>query len=133
MIRISPGEPLHLTQATRHYLLSWVAARDRGRAVRGTQPGEVIPAIEPDQVRQVVVDHLRQWPALVHEMTSAGAQAYSVLTLCRAVHLVVEGNQVSKLATARYAATALPEWTDLITWTRQWWYEGGSDSGPGYP
>ncbi len=63
-------------------------------------------------------------------MHSAGAQAYAVLTLCRALHSVETGDQVSKRTAATWAAQALPTWTDLITWAARGWYETPTRSEP---
>ena len=50
VVRISPGEPLHLTQGDRHRLFDWEAAR-RGRALAGKEPIQVLPDIPPTVLR----------------------------------------------------------------------------------
>ena len=35
--------------------------------------------------------------------------------------------QVSKLAAAHAGMSKFPEWSELIDWAREWWYNGGSD------
>ncbi|HET7476464.1 MAG TPA: aminoglycoside adenylyltransferase domain-containing protein [Dermatophilaceae bacterium] len=131
MVRISPGEPIHLIEASRHYLLNWHAALQHDRVLAGRSPRDVLPEIETPLVQQVVVGHLVQWPDWVAPMTSPGGQAYSVLTICRAVATLQTGRQLSKRAAADYGVSVLPEWAALIGWARAWWYAGGLDTDPG--
>ncbi len=127
MVRISPGEPIHLTPATSHYLLNWYAAERQGQILLGAAPGDILPEISSDQVRWAVLDHLRQWPSWVEEARSPGAQAYAVLTICRATAALDYGRQISKRAAADYGIEQLPQWASLIEWARDWWYGGGRD------
>ena len=74
----------------------------------------VMPAIDQQLNRQVLLQHVRGWPAWVEEMQHAGGQAYAVLTLCRAAEALKTGQQVSKLATANVGRARFPEWSALI-------------------
>ncbi|HEX2864864.1 MAG TPA: aminoglycoside adenylyltransferase domain-containing protein [Deinococcales bacterium] len=127
MARISPGEPLHFTPATRHHTLTLAAARS-GVALVGPPPGELLPAIPPEEVRAVVRQHAAAWPAWVEDYDLPGGQAYAVLTLCRALFTVTTGGQASKKAAALWAAGRLPEWASLVWWAVNWWYGGGRDA-----
>jgi predicted nucleotidyltransferase len=132
MVRISPGEPLHRLDATRHYLLNWAAAIEANRPVARAAPAELLPAIDWELVRQVILDHVRAWPQWVlGMMMTPGGQAYSVLTLCRSAASLATGHQVSKRQGAGAGRTLFPEWSGLIAWACSWWYEGGTDSDPG--
>ncbi|HEU5484681.1 MAG TPA: aminoglycoside adenylyltransferase domain-containing protein [Microlunatus sp.] len=91
----------------------------------------MLPAIDQQLIRQVVLQHVRARPEWVEEMQHAGGQAYAVLTLCRATEALATGQQVSKLAAAAVGRARFPEWSPLIDWAREWWYEGGSDSDGG--
>lgn len=130
MIRISPGEPLHIVPATRYYLLNWYAARERGIARHGPPPRDLIPEITAAEWTDALRDHVRHWPEWVEDMHNPGAQAYAVLTMCRALHSIETGTQVSKRAAATWAARTWPARTDLITWASRWWYEPRSTSEP---
>lgn len=130
MVRISPGEPLHVVPATRHYLLNWYAARERSIALHGPPPQDLIPEITTAEWADAIRDHVRRWPEWVEDMHTPGAQAYAVLTLCRALYSIETGTQVSKRAAATWAAQTRPAWTDLITWASRWWYEPRSTSQP---
>jgi hypothetical protein len=130
MIRVSPGEPLHLIEATEHYLLNWQSAQQHGRVLAGDPAHEVLAPVDADHVASVVGSHLSQWPAWVQEAHSPGQQAYAVLTVCRAVATLATGRQLSKRAAADDARVRLPEWAALIAWARDWWYADGSDQDP---
>lgn len=132
MVRISPGEPVHLVQATSHYLLNWQSARQSGYLLAGTPVDELLPRMAAETVREVVLDHLQQWPAWVQEARRPGAQAYAVLTVCRAAATLDTGRQVSKRAAAGWGVRNLPRWVPLIEWSASWWYAGGDDQDPGH-
>ena len=91
----------------------------------------MLPAIDQRLIREVVLQHVRAWPEWVEDMQHPGGQAYAVLTLCRAAEALATGRQVSKLAAAEVAMSRLPEWSALIDWAQEWWYQGGSDSDVG--
>ncbi len=125
--RISPGERLHLLPATSHRLLTWASVHSSGRVLCGPAPEALLPPVAAETVTAAVLAHVRDWPTWVHDMRQPGGQSYAVLTVCRALHLVGEGRQVSKRQAADDAIAAVPEWAELIRWARDWWYDGGSD------
>ena len=129
--RISPGEALHLLPATAHRVVTWAAVHDYGRPLLGPPADELLPAADPGLVRAALLDHVRDWPTWVLEMTPPGAQSYAVLTLCRAYQRLHNGRQLSKRQAAEHTIAALPRWADLIVWARDWWYDSGHDSDPG--
>ena len=97
MIRISPGEPLHLFEGTRHYLINIVSAREDGRTLHGPTLASLLPRVPAAVLFPVVREHVASWPEWVQDARGRpGAQAYAVLTLCRALHLLGVGDQVSK-------------------------------------
>lgn len=133
MITVGGGEPFHEAEASRHLLLNWAAALHADRPIVGVAPSTVLPAIDGQLIHQVVLEHVRWWPGLVDgERLRAGEQAYAVLTLCRAAEALATGSQVSKLVAARSGVVKFPEWSALMTWARQWWYNGGSDLDQGH-
>lgn len=115
MGRISPGEPLHFVEANAHYVLNWYLAR-RGAVLFGPSPEEVLPDITAREFVQVVVAHARAWPLWVEDMRSAGAQAYAVLSLCRALYAVRTGEQPSKKRAGLAVRAWHSEWASLIDW-----------------
>lgn len=131
IMRISPGEELHLLPATPHRVLTWSTVREKGRALVGPPAQTVLPAIPPRLARAALLDHVRDWPTWVEDMRQVGGQSYSVLSLCRAWCAVVEGEQLSKRGAADRFAAARPDDAELVRWARDWWYAAGSDDEPG--
>lgn len=126
--RISPGEPLHFTEAGREYLLDWYVVRYSGVALFGPPPRQVIPEIERAEFVEVVREHAKAWKEWMADMRPPREQAYAVLTICRALYTSTHGEQVSKKQAARSVQPMLPEWTALIEWALGWWYEGGAQT-----
>jgi aminoglycoside adenylyltransferase-like protein len=129
--RISPGEALHLLPATAHRLVTWATVHDSGRPLFGPPADALFPAVDPVRVRAALLDHVHDWPVWVESMTAPGAQAYSVLTMCRAEQRLLHDRQLSKRAAADGTAGTHPEWAGLIVWARDWWYAHGTDDDPG--
>jgi hypothetical protein len=127
MISVGGGEPFHEVEASRHYVLNWAAALQADRPIAGAAPSTVLPALDPGLVHHVVLQHVTAWPQWVDDMHHTGGQAYTVLTLCRAAEVLATGRQLSKLAAAHAGRKRFPEWSALIDWAREWWYDGGSD------
>ena len=127
MVRISPGEPIHLLQANLHYVLNWRAAREHDHRILGRSPRKVLPPIPDDLVREVVIEHARQWPAWLKGAPAPEFQAYAVLTMCRALAFLRTGRQQSKHAAAVWGQEFMPGWRGLIRWADDCW--SGSDCG----
>jgi hypothetical protein len=60
-----------------------------------------------------------------------GAQAYAILTLCRALRLIRMGESVSKQQAAAWAAAQFPQWADLLERALVW-RAAGKDQLPGH-
>ncbi len=131
MARTSPGEPIRLMPVTSHRAVTWASVREYGRALRGPAAGTLLPPVAPALVRAALLDHVRDWPVWVLGMTAPGAQAYSVLTVCRAEQRLRYGRQVSKLRAADATVAVRPDAAALVGWARDWWYGGGADTDPG--
>jgi len=134
VVRISPGEPLHLTHGDRHRLFDWEAAR-RGRALAGKQPIQVLPDIPITVLRELASEQLQQWPEWVDGVDAAGpdaydAQAYAVLTALRTWALLAHGDQLSKRQAGQQGTHAFPAWSELTTWALHRWYVVGARSAP---
>jgi hypothetical protein len=112
-------------------VLNWAAALQADRPIAGAAPSTLLPAIDRRLIHEVVLQHVRAWLEWVDEIQHAGGQAYAILTLCRAAEALETGGQVSKLAAAKVSRSRFPEWSALIDWAQEWWYQGGSDSDGG--
>lgn len=111
---ISPGEPFHIKDAGNDWLLNWWVIRRGGVALWGPPPTSLIDPIGDDEFHAAIVRQVGEWQDWVLHMRSRKAHAYAILTMCRALHLVERGEQVSKLAAARWAQQRMPAWAALI-------------------
>jgi hypothetical protein len=124
---ISPGEPFHVKEAGKDWLVNWYVVREKGVTLFGPPPDVVIPLISKEEFIECVIDHTRRWQEWINDIHYRGSQAYAILTLCRALYTVKNGEQVSKLRAAAWAEKALPEWAstiqNAILWRQVQWRE----------
>jgi hypothetical protein len=118
--RISPGEPLHLTEMSSHWLLDWYQVQECGITVLGPQPATFVPSISPQDFVHAVLAQVNSWTERVKEATTPGFWAYVVLTMCRTLVAITHGEQASKRRAAECAAKNYPEWVSLIDRALQW-------------
>lgn len=125
---ISPGEPFHIKDAGKDWLINWWVVRRQGVALHGPPPQEVIGPIADEEFRRAVREQVGEWQTYIHEMTRRKSQAYAILTMCRALHAYVVGEQVSKRQAAAWAAGYFPAWGPLIrdAWA---WRTAANDEG----
>ncbi len=121
---ISPGEPFHLKAAGRDWLMNWYIVRERGITLSGPPPTKIIEPISKEEFIQAVKEHAEGWRDWVNNSKNRPAQAYAILTLCRALYTYKNGEPVSKPQAALWAAAELPEWASLIKnallWRQAW-------------
>jgi hypothetical protein len=105
----------------RLWLMNWYAVRERGMALYGPPPEIVIPPISQAEFVAAVREHLQWWNEWSQEMDARrAAQAYVVLTMCRALYALAHGSQTSKVRAAAWAAEVFPEWAALIRQAVAW-------------
>jgi hypothetical protein len=114
VVQISPGEPLHRTTTSPHWLMDLHVVRERGVALVGPPPPTLLPPVPRAELMRVVRANLVEWRDWAHEATTRRQQAYAVLTVCRNLYACAHGELTSKAAGARWAAATYPEWADLI-------------------
>jgi predicted nucleotidyltransferase len=122
---VSPGEPFHLKEAGRDWLINWYTVRGFGVALLGPAPRALIPEISQEEFVEAVRDQSRDWAEWVYRMRRRGEQSYAVLTMCRALYACAHGEQASKKRTALWAQAHLPQWAPLIR--RAWSWRGQDD------
>lgn len=121
MGNISPGEPLHMVEAGREWLLNWYFVREKGVVLWGPDPKEIIPVITKDEYLVSVRDHMEGWREWIEgTRDSRPYQGYAILTACRALYTARNGEQVSKKKAAEWAAKELPKWAGLIGEALRW-------------
>jgi hypothetical protein len=117
---ISPGEPFHFKEAGKDWLMNWYVVREKGVVLFGPATHELIEPITKDELLQAVREHVIAWREWVYRADTRKAQAYAILTACRALYTLSNGESVSKKRAAMWAAQQLPEWSSLIQSTLVW-------------
>ncbi|GHO91151.1 hypothetical protein KSF_011990 [Reticulibacter mediterranei] len=92
---ISPGEPLHFKEAGKDWLMNWYVVRENGVVLFGPSTHELIEPITKDELLQAVREHVIAWREWVQRAGSRKVQAYAILTACRALYTLSNGESVS--------------------------------------
>lgn len=117
---ISPGEPFNRKTAGREWLMNWYIVREWGVTLYGPPPADIIDPISQAEFVQCIREHALAWREWVKDANHRGAQAYAILTMCRALYTVATGVHPSKLQAAAWAQTLMPEWATLIQEALRW-------------
>ena len=121
---ISPGEPFHMKEAGRDWLMNWYIVHERGVALFGPPAKTIIAPITQEEFVRAVREHAAGWGGWVNDLRDRKGQAYAILTMCRALHVHRTGEQASKRQAALWAQEELPEWSRLIhsalAWREAW-------------
>lgn len=136
IVNISPGEPIHRRESIKEWLMSWYLVREKSVTLFGPSAKTIIEPISKEEFMQSVKDHAKSWGEWIHEMHTRKAQAYAILTMCRAFYACENGEQVSKKQAAIWAGKELPEWSQLIQNALAWreaWRDEGVDHDVTYP
>ncbi len=128
---ISPGEPFHIIDAGYDWLINWYMVRENGLTLFGPPPQTIIAPITRGEFIDVIKWHLGWWREHINVMTERGQQAYAILTLCRGLYAVTNGQQVSKRQAALWAKAQLPQWAALIDNALRWRQESRSAEADG--
>jgi hypothetical protein len=130
--RISPGEPLHVIEAGRDFLLDWYPARKDGITLLGPPVDELIPEIPEAEYLEEVRSYLAGFRTRFDEDVSAASQAYAILTMCRGLYVLRSGMRLSKREAATRARLEFPRWATLvdraIAWRDQQWDDDQPDA-----
>ncbi len=117
---ISPGEPFHMTEAGKEWLMNWYVVREQGAALFGPPAREVIAPIAREEFAACVRDYAADWGDRIRGAVDRKGQAYAILTMCRALYLHRTGRQASKRQAALWAQEEMPQWADLIRSALAW-------------
>ncbi|MBZ0289941.1 MAG: DUF4111 domain-containing protein [Anaerolineae bacterium] len=128
---ISPGEPFHIIEAGNDWSVNWYMVREIGVTLVGPPPSDIIEPISKAEFVEVVKGHMSAWRDWIQGVDRLPAQAYAILTMCRGLYTIRNGEQMSKVRAAAWAKTQLPEWAGLIDRALQWrmaWREPDVDA-----
>jgi hypothetical protein len=115
------GETLAWTEHRDNWILERWVVRERGVALLGPDPRTLIDPVSAEALRAAVRTRLRDWsdwadaPDDPAWLERRGAQAYTVETICRALHTLATGTLESKPRAVAWAIEALPApWRNLV-------------------
>jgi hypothetical protein len=118
---ISPGEPFNIKEAGIDWLINWYTIRQQSVVLSGPAVATVIPDISALEFRDNVRQQVSEWRDWVsHTRDSRPFQAYTILTMCRALYAWDSGTQVSKRVAAEWAMQQLPEYASIIANALEW-------------
>ena len=136
---MSPGEPFHIKEAGKDWPINWYVVREKGVALYGPSPTEIIDPITREEFSENVVEQTKEWRDWIeygeHGRTRP-YQGYAILTMCRALYAFSNGEQASKKQAALWAQRELPQWASLIEAALKWrkaWRDGDVDHEATFP
>jgi hypothetical protein len=109
--------------------IDWVIQRhlirERALVLHGPDPKTLIDPVSPGDLRQSARGILQEWwePQLSNtsRLQSDEYQAYAILTMCRILYTISQGDVTSKPAAARWAQQRFgPAWASLINRALAW-------------
>ncbi|HEX5938042.1 MAG TPA: aminoglycoside adenylyltransferase domain-containing protein [Actinomycetota bacterium] len=118
--RISPGEPFHVLEAGREFILDWHPARQHAITIVGPRIDSVIPEIPEAEYLDEVRRYLARFPDRFDDDASAGSRSYAVLTMCRGLYALRHGERLTKRAAGLRARAAFPRWARVIDRATGW-------------
>jgi predicted nucleotidyltransferase len=117
---ISPGEPFHVVEAGRDWILNWYPARENGVRLIGPPIESLIPPIQSGEYIEEVRRSLVASATRIADDAPPGGQAYAILTMCRGLYAIRFGERLSKAAAASWAQQEFPQWAGLIRQALRW-------------
>lgn len=121
---ISPGEPFHIKEAGKDWLINWYMVQERGLTLFGPAPTTLIDAISKEEFIHAVKQQTKDWADWIYYMHHRPGQAYAIFTMCRALYAYKNAEQVSKRQAALWVMQKLPQWSRLIEsaflWRAAW-------------
>lgn len=128
MANISPGEPLHIIDSGIEWIDEWYCVQEYAITLYGTDKEKEIPHIEKNEFIQTIYRYAQSFRDRIRTCKdSCYSQSYAILTLCRALYTLKNGEQTSKLAAARWAIDFIPEYSDVINNAITWRHERDSN------
>jgi predicted nucleotidyltransferase len=117
---ISPGEPFHVVEAGRDWILNWYPASEDGVRLIGPPIDSLIPPIPSTEYVEEVRRSLVGFANRIADDASPGSQAYAILSMCRGLYTIRFRERLSKREAATRAEQEFPQWGDLIHRALAW-------------
>src|SRR4029079_15348505 len=74
---ISPGEPFHIKEAGKDWLINWYMVQEKGVTPFGPDPKTLIEAISKEEFIRAVQEQVKDWGDWVYHMHKRKSQAYA--------------------------------------------------------
>ena len=120
IVVISPGEPLNIKDAGDNWLMNWYVVREQGVTLFGPPPETLIDAITKEEFIHSVKEHAGEWRQWIEHARERKAQSYAMLTMCRALYAVTNGEQASKKQATLWVGQQYPEWSAVVQEALRW-------------
>ena len=121
---LSPVCPFGMIKLGEDWILNRHVLFDKGVVLAGPPPSTLIDPISPEDIRNTARNLLRHWRAHLSGpdwMKPRKYQAFTILTMCRALYAVQCGGILSKTRAAEWGMKNLPgEWSPLIRKAMFW-------------
>lgn len=121
---ISPGEPFHVKETRKDWVMDWYVVREKGLTLFGPPPKTLIEPLSKEEFMRAVQEHTKAWREWIQDVRNRKQQAFAVLTMCRVLYAYRNGEQASKKQAALWAEKELPAWSQLIQnallWREDW-------------
>lgn len=135
--RFNPADPpypsinegqFYLGRQGSDWIIQRRVLREQGVVLAGPHPRELIDPVAPDEIKAAVRAILAEWWAPLLADTARLAredyQVYAVLSMCRALYALRDGEIVSKPTAARWAQAELGQpWAGLIADALFWHHD----------
>jgi predicted nucleotidyltransferase len=112
---ISPGEPFHVrNERVAEWLQNWYLLRETGICLFGADIAAIVPPITWSEFLAATVRYADEVRNRSRLRAGGGDLAYTILTMCRALHTVRTQTHGSKQEAAAWTRERMPEWAWLI-------------------
>lgn len=118
---ISPGEAFNIKESGKDWLINYYLIQENSVTLFGPKPNSIIEPISKTEFISGVKDQAFEWRQWIeHTKGSTGYQLYAVLTICRALYAIHNGEQGSKNVAAKWMRNRFPKWAHLIDQSLSW-------------
>ena len=112
---VSPGEPFHIRdERVAEWLQNWYLVRETGVRLCGVDASEIVPSVAWSEFVAATIRYAEEVRDRSRSGAGGGALAYTILTLCRALHTVRTQTHGSKQESAAWTRERMPRWAWLI-------------------
>ena len=120
MALIHPGEPFHIRDAGKEWLMNWYSVQEKALTLFGPPPKTLIAHVTNEEFIGAVREYVNTWRSQINDLHGRPGQAYAILTICRAYYTYKNGEQTSKKRAAHWVAKEFPQWSTLIENALKW-------------